>query len=58
MPFQAMAIFLVSWLVPTKASEPRSDELPRWERHPLEQRALRDQAARETVLLSQITRAW
>lgn len=58
MPFQAMAIFLVSWLVPTKASENTLDELPRWERHPLEQKYLRDQAARETALLSQITRAW
>lgn len=45
MTFQALASLLVSWVLPEQAPrhEMGSDETPRWERHPAEQRALRQQ---------------
>lgn len=58
MTFQALALFLISWVVPAEASRDGTDGLPRWERHPAEQRHLREQDRRAHDLWSQFPRPW
>ena len=57
MTLQALAIFLVSWIVPDKPLDP-TEAVPLWEKHPAEQRSLREQRAREAALWSQFPRSW
>jgi hypothetical protein len=57
MTLQALAIFLVSWIVPDKPLDP-NDAVPLWEKHPAEQRYLRDQLAKDAARWSQFPRSW
>ncbi len=56
MTFQTLAVFLISWIVPTKDSLDSPVDLPRWERHPMEQRFLREKE--RTEAWSKIPRSW
>lgn len=58
MTFKALAFFLVSWVLPTEPSREHRDELPVWERHPEERRALREQGLKAADLLSHTPRPW
>lgn len=61
MTFQALAAFLVSWVLPTGSAPSRrvsEEDVPRWERHPVEQRRLRESDRRATDLWSQAPRPW
>lgn len=60
MTIQALAVFLISWVIPAPShrDELTTDELPRWEKHPAEQRALRLQERNQAQLWTQFPRSW
>jgi len=58
MTLQALAVFLVSWVVHDRSPQDTWDDLHRWERHPVEQKHLREQAAHRANLLHQYPRTW
>lgn len=58
MTLQALAVFLISWVLPASDREPIRDELPVWEKHPAEQKHLREQAARQNNLRYHFPRSW
>ena len=60
MTIQALAAFLISWVVPTEASRESldADQVPRWEKHPAEQRYLRERDRQASQSWSHIPRSW